>query len=828
MAIDPVCGMEVDENTSLQATKDGETFYFCCEHCREKFVSGAAREHAAHGSPLVQLTPNTQAKAKEKHGCCHGEAVGSAKVAPSRDAAYFCPMCPGVESDRPGDCPKCGMALEPAGPQVAAPRTIYTCPMHPEIEQDTPGQCPLCGMALEPKQISAAAPAEDAELRSMSLRFWVSAALGIPVLLLAMLPMTGIHLDAVIPPLVNRWLQLALTTPIVLWAGWPLMVRGVRSVMTGHLNMFTLIAMGVGAAYLFSVAGLLAPGPFPESFREHGQVVVFFEAAAIITALVLLGQVLELRARRRTQDAVRELLELAPPTARLVRDGEEREVPLDQVHPGDILRVVPGDKVPVDGVVFRGRSTVDESMLTGEPAPVAKAEGDEVIGGTVNQSGSFQMRAERVGRDTVLSQIVDLVAQAQRTRPAIQRLADLVAGYFVPAVLLVSIVAFALWAWLGPPPQLALALLHAVAVLIIACPCALGLATPMSIMVGVGRGAKEGVLIKNAEALEVLQKVKTLVIDKTGTLTEGKPKLTTVVVAGGFAEEDVLRLAASVEQASEHPLGRSVVQAAQERELRLADVDDFHAEAGQGVRANVEGRRVLVGRRDFLRSEGVADADALDARAAELQEESGTVMFVGVDDRLAGLLAVADPIKANAPAAVEALHAMGIRLVMLTGDNRTTAEKVARNLGIDEFEAEVTPQDKHDRVRRLAAEGGVVAMAGDGVNDAPALAAADVGIAMGTGADVAIESADITLLKGDLSGIVRAVRLSRRVMRNIRQNLFLAFVYNTAAVPLAAGILYPIAGVLLGGMLPIIAAGAMSLSSVSVIGNALRLRSSEL
>jgi Cu+-exporting ATPase len=819
MAIDPICGMTVDPATALSAERDGQTAYFCSESCRQKYVAGET------------------APQKQEHACCHGPPspapsiqpqAASAAGEPKRGGKYVCPMCEGIESDRPGDCPKCGMALEPASLVAAAPQTIYTCPMHPQIEQDRPGPCPICGMDLEPKTISAAAPEDETELRLMTRRFWVAAALGIPVLLLAMLPMLGVPLEEWISHRANRWLQFVLATPVVVWAGWPFFVRGWRSLVSFHLNMFTLIALGVGAAYLFSVAAVLVPGFFPDSFREHGQVVVFFEAAAIITALVLLGQVLELRARRRTQNAVRELLQLAPPTARVMRNGEEQVVPLEHVQTGDILKVVPGDKIPVDGQVTRGRSTVDESMLTGEPAPVVKQEGDEVIGGTVNQTGAFQMKAQRVGRDTVLAHIVDMVAQAQRTRPPIQRLADVVAGYFVPAVVLVAVVTFALWAIFGPAPQLANAVIHAVAVLVIACPCALGLATPMSIMVGVGRGAREGVLIKNAEALETLEKIDTLVIDKTGTLTEGKPKLVRVVAAEGFAEDDVVRLAAAVEQNSEHPLGRAIVEGIKERNLTLPDAHDFHSETGQGVQATVAGRRVLVGRRGFLEAAGVGGADSLDEHATALQEEGQTVIYAGVDQRLAGLLAVTDPIKATTPAAVESLHEMGVRLVMLTGDNRTTAARVARKLGIDDFQAEVTPQEKHDRVQQLRAGGARVAMAGDGINDAPALAAADVGIAMGTGADVAVESAGVTLVKGDLRGIVKAIRLSRRVMRNIRQNLFLAFVYNVAAVPIAAGVLYAIAGLSLGSLLPMIAAGAMSLSSVSVIGNALRLRGASL
>jgi Cu+-exporting ATPase len=681
-------------------------------------------------------------------------------------------------------------------------------------------------MELEPKFVSDVAEEDDSELRSMTLRFWVATALAVPVLLLAMLPMVGVTLG--LAPAVSRWLQLALSTPVVLWAAWPFFVRGWRSVITWNLNMFTLISLGVAAAYLYSVVAMLMPGMIPDSFKEDGYVAVYFEAASVIVALVLMGQVLELRARRRTSSAIKELLSLAPPTARIIRDGQEREVALDDVREGDVLKVVPGEKVPVDGEITSGKSTVDESMITGEPLPVTKREGDTVIGGTVNQTGAFQMRANRVGENTVLSQIVQMVASAQRSRAPIQRVADTVAGWFVPAVVVCAVLTFVAWASFSPAePRLAFALVNSVAVLIIACPCALGLATPMSIMVGVGRGAKDGVLIKDAEVLEILEKVDTIIVDKTGTLTEGRPKLTATVPVEFTTEEDLLHATAAVEQNSEHPLGRAIVEAAQERGIELDAVEDFDSTTGGGVTGVVGGKQIAIGKSAFLADQNVTGLGTHQADAEQLQREGHTVMFAAIDGKFAGLLAVSDPIKESTPAAVRELHALGLKIIMLTGDNERTARAVAEKLGIDEVEAGVSPQDKNERVRALKTEGRKVAMAGDGINDAPALAEADAGIAMGTGTDVAIESAGVTLVKGDLRGIVKAVRLSRRTMRNIRQNLFFAFIYNALGVPVAAGILVPLFG--MGALLsPMIAAAAMSFSSVSVVGNALRLRAARL
>ena len=758
------------------------------------------------GKPAAQSTSS----------CCHGD------VKPPAAAKYFCPMCPGVESDKPGECPKCGMALERNPAWKSGAQTIYTCPMHPEIERDQPGACPKCGMALEPKTVTAE-PEDDGELRDMTRRFWIGAALTVPVFLLAMA-----HMFPGAPQWVmgtaSRWTQFALSTPVVLWAGWPFFVRGWRSLITRHLNMFTLIAMGVGTAYLYSVAAMLAPGLFPQTLQREG-VGIYFEAAAVIVVLVLLGQVLELRARSRTGSAIRALLNLAPATARVVEDGAEREVPLDQVARGATLRVRPGEKVPVDGVLLDGGSNVDESMLTGEPLPVAKAAGDAVTGGTINGTGSFLMRAERVGSETMLARIVQMVAEAQRSRAPIQALADRVAGWFVPAVLGVAVVTFALWLWLGPEPRLAHAIINAVAVLIIACPCALGLATPMSIMVGVGRGAQAGVLVKSAEAIERLEKVSVLVVDKTGTLTEGKPRLVEIRPVSGTDANALLIAAASVEQQSEHPLAAAIVAGAKERGLQLQPAQDFQSTTGGGVAAQVGGREVCVGKLAFLQSRRVTGLDALAAEAEPLQRQGQTAMLVAIDGAAAGIVSVADPIKESTPEAIRSLHALGLRIVMLTGDNQHTAEAVARQLGIDEVEAGVDPRDKHARVEAIARDGKIVAMAGDGINDAPALAAAHVGIAMGTGTDVAMESAGITLIHGDLRGIARAIRLSRALMGNIRQNLFFAFIYNALGIPIAAGLLYPFFGLLLS---PIIAGAAMSLSSVSVIANALRLRSVDL
>ena len=700
----------------------------------------------------------------------------------------------------------------------------YTCPMHPEIRQPGPGSCPICGMALEPVLVTADT-GPNAELLDMTRRFWFGVVLSIPVLILGMGGDLFPALHDVISPRTSAWVQMVLATPVVLWAGWPFFQRGWTSVRTMHLNMFTLIAMGTGVAWLFSVVATVAPGIFPEALRMDGTVDVYFEAAAVITTLVLLGQVLELRAREQTSGAIKALLDLSPKTARRVRaDGTDEEVALDEVQLGDRLRVRPGEKVPVDGTVEEGRSSVDESLVTGESMPTTKTTGDTVIGGTINQTGALIMVAEKVGRETMLARIVQMVAEAQRSRAPIQRMADRVAAVFVPVVITIAAVAFAVWALAGPDPRLAHALVVAVAVLIIACPCALGLATPVSIMVGVGRGAQMGVLIKNAEALERMEKVNTLVVDKTGTLTEGRPSVTHIGPVTGFEADELLRLAAGVERASEHPLAQAVVNAANDKHLPIPAVTDFDSPIGRGVVGVVDGRTITLGSADFMTSQRIDPAELL-AEADRLRGDGATVIFIGIDARVAGIFAIADPVKATTPEAVEALRAAGIEVVMLTGDNRVTAEAVARRLGIDRVEAEVLPDHKADVVRRIRAEGRVVAMAGDGLNDAPALAAADVGLAMGAGTDVAIESAGVTLLNGDLSGIVRARQLSAATMSNIRQNLVFAFAYNVAGIPIAAGVLYPVTGLLLS---PMIAAAAMALSSVSVITNALRLRTQHL
>ncbi|WP_083541987.1 copper-transporting P-type ATPase [Kribbia dieselivorans] len=701
----------------------------------------------------------------------------------------------------------------------------WTCPMHPEIRRSGPGACPICGMALEPVAVTADS-GPSPELTDMTRRFWAATALTIPIVILEMGRAMSPWLHDLIPTRVSVWIQLILATPVVLWAGWPFFVRGWASVKTRNLNMFTLIAMGTGIAWLYSVVATVAPGIFPESFRSDAGIVdVYFEAAAVITTLVLLGQVLELRAREQTSGALKALLDLTPKTARRIRaDGTDEEVPLEDVHLDDHLRVRPGEAVPVDGTVIDGRSAVDESLVTGESMPVTKTSGDAVIGGTINGSGALVMRAEKVGRDTMLSRIVAMVAEAQRSRAPIQRLADRVAGIFVPIVIVIAVVAFIVWALVGPDPKFAHALVVAVAVLIIACPCALGLATPMSIMVGVGRGAGAGVLIKNAEALERMEKVDTLVVDKTGTLTQGRPTVTGIVSAGDLSQADLLRIAAGVERASEHPLALAIVEAANERGLAIPDVTDFDSPVGRGVVGTVEGQRVAIGSAAFLQSNNI-DVSGFEKRADELRGEGATVIYIGIERKSAGIFAIADPIKETTPEALKALRSEGIEVVMLTGDNRVTAQAVANSLGIDKVEAEVLPDHKSDVVTRLRNDGHVVAMAGDGVNDAPALAAADVGIAMGSGTDVAIESAGVTLLKGDLTGIVRARRLSQKTMTNIRQNLFFAFIYNALGIPVAAGVLYPTFGILLS---PIIAAAAMALSSVSVITNALRLRTQKL
>jgi Cu+-exporting ATPase len=715
--------------------------------------------------------------------------------------------------------------LDKTAPKAAVPEgTIYTCPMHPQIRQVGPGSCPICGMALEPEVASLDAP-PNPELADMTRRFWVGLVLALPAVVLEM----GGHLvggHGWVDQTLSNWIQLVFATPVVVWAGWPFFVRGWQSLLTRNLNMFTLIAMGTGVAYGYSLVGTIAPDIFPATFRGHGGAVsVYFEAAAVITVLVLLGQVLELRAREATSGAIKALLQLAPKTARLVDDGgADHEVQIDSLKVGDTLRVRPGEKVPVDGVILEGRSSLDESLVTGESMPVTKESGGKVIAGTLNQSGGFVMRADKVGRDTLLSQIVQMVAQAQRSRAPIQRLADQVAGWFVPMVIVVALVAFGAWALFGPEPKMAFGLVAAVSVLIIACPCALGLATPMSIMVGVGRGAQAGVLIKNAEALERMEKIDTLVVDKTGTLTEGKPKVVSIVAAAGFQESEILRLAASVERASEHPLADAIVRAARERNLDLSKVDEFLSPTGKGATGKVDGKTILLGNSNFLTSLGI-ETQSLNEQGESLRGDGATVINIAVDGKLAGLFAIADPVKPSTPDALKALAAEGIKVIMLTGDNRATANAVARKLGISNVEAEVLPDQKSAVVTKLQKAGRIVAMAGDGVNDAPALAAAEVGIAMGTGTDVAMESAGITLLKGDLGGIVRARRLSQATMSNIRQNLFFAFIYNAAGIPIAAGILYPHFGILLS---PIIAAAAMALSSVSVVGNALRLRVTRL
>jgi len=754
-------------------------------------------------------------------GHCHGDHDPAARDAST--AAYICPMCPGIESDVPATCPKCGMALEANAPQPT--RIVqYTCPMHPEIIQDGPGACPICGMALEPMTVTQEPPANP-ELTDMTRRFWFSVVFSLPLLIIAMGAMLPGIRD-ILHGAWKPWTELALATPVVLWAGLPFFQRGWQSVRTWNLNMFTLIAIGTGAAYLYSLIGVTAPGLFPDGFRmADGSVGLYFEAAAVIITLVLLGQVMELRARERTGNALRALLDLAPPTTlRIEDDGTENEVPVELLKSGDTLRVRPGEGIPVDGVVSEGHSSVDESMVTGESVPIEKLTGDPVIGGTINGTGALIMTAQKVGSETMLARIVGMVAEAQRSRAPIQGLADRVAGYFVPAVVLIAIVAFIAWALFGPSPAMTYGLVAAVSVLIIACPCALGLATPMSIMVGVGRGAGVGVLIKNAEALERLEKVTTIVVDKTGTLTEGKPKLTAIETVGNWSEGDVLRLAGGLERASEHPLGEAIARGAEERGLTLTSPTNFASETGRGVIGQVDGHDVRVGTPEYLRQAN-ADVADLAPRADEYRLSGATVVFVAIDGKVAGLIAVADPIKTSTPQALKSLHTAGLKVVMLTGDNQRTAAAVAETLGIDEVHAEVMPDEKLAIIAQLQNEGEIVAMAGDGVNDAPALAAADVGIAMGTGTDVAIESAAVTLVKGDLRGVARAIKLSRATMGNIRQNLVFAFGYNALGVPIAAGVLFPVFGVLLS---PMLAAAAMSFSSVSVISNSLRLRRAKL
>ncbi len=835
---DPVCGMSVDPATSKHRFEyRGETYHFCAAGCRTKFAADP-QAYLDKSKPVAERSAKTGCCGAHDHAHHDHQAGTDAKV---RDPVCGMSVDPATSKHRfdyrgetyhfcAAGC-RTKFAADPQAyldkskPKAAVPEgTIYTCPMHPQIRQVGPGSCPICGMALEPEVASLDAP-PNPELADMTRRFWVGLVLALPAVVLEM----GGHLvggHGWVDQTLSNWIQLAFATPVVLWAGWPFFVRGWQSLLTRNLNMFTLIAMGTGVAYVYSVVGTIAPGVFPATFRGHGgAVAVYFEAAAVITVLVLLGQVLELRAREATSGAIKALLQLAPKTARRIgNDGADHEVEIDSLVVGDRLRVRPGEKVPVDGVILEGRSSLDESLVTGESMPVTKEAGGKVIAGTLNQSGGFVMRADKVGRDTLLSQIVKMVAEAQRSRAPIQRLADQVAGWFVPTVMIVALIAFGAWAYFGPEPRMAFGLVAAVSVLIIACPCALGLATPMSIMVGVGRGAQAGVLIKNAEALERMERVDTLVVDKTGTLTEGKPKVVSIVAAAGFEESEILRLAASVERASEHPLADAIVRTAKERKLELSKVEEFDSPTGKGATGKVDGKTILLGTSNFLTSLGI-ETRSLSEQAEHLRGEGATVINIAIDERLAGLFAIADPVKQSTPDALKALAAEGIKVIMLTGDNRTTANAVARKLGITDVEAEVLPDQKSAVVAGLQKAGRIVAMAGDGVNDAPALAAAEVGIAMGTGTDVAMESAGITLLKGDLGGIVRARRLSEATMSNIRQNLFFAFIYNSAGIPIAAGILYPSFGILLS---PIIAAAAMALSSVSVVGNALRLRATRL
>jgi Cu+-exporting ATPase len=840
-AKDPVCGMDVNPATARYKTlHNGKEYFFCGAGCLAKFQANPEKILSSPPQPmtmtsgLVSLGAPTGAP-KTIMPTMGKPTTSKPAMAPNVQLAggsrkdtrtYVCPMCPEVRQVGPGPCPKCGMALDPESPALPATKREYTCPMHPEIVRAEPGSCPICGMALEPRTVTVAE--DNPELRDMTRRFWISLALTAPLLAIAMGSMLWPHVFMASPWNWGlSWLELILATPAVLWCGWPFFQRGWASVVNRSTNMFTLIAMGTGVAYLFSVVATLFPHIFPASFRSMGdRPDVYFEAAAAIVTLVLLGQVLELRARSQTSSAIRALLDLSPKMARLISEnGSERDIPLEEVRPGDRLRVRPGEKIPVDGVVLDGSSVVDESMITGESVPVEKTTASRVIGATVNGNGSLVMRAERVGSETMLAQIVQMVSQAQRTRAPIQRLADKVAGWFVPAVIAIAVVTFIVWVTFGPEPRFAHAIVNAVAVLIIACPCALGLATPMAIMVGTGRGAHEGVLIKNAEALETLEKVDTIVFDKTGTLTEGKPKVvgfSTIEILPGISGNEILRLAASLERASEHPLGAAIVFKANELNLNLSEPANFQSTPGQGVRGTVEGKSVAIGNRSLMRAVGVfGNKTAISV----LKYVGSTVIYVAIDGCYGGYIAVADPLKSSTPNALRELKAQGIRLVMLTGDNQFTAQEIARSLAIEDFKAEVLPAQKAEIVKSLQSKGRVVAMAGDGINDAPALAQAHVGIAMGTGTDIAIESGGITLLKGDLEGILRARKLSQATMRNIRQNLFFAFLYNSIGVPIAAGVLYPVFGLLLS---PILAAAAMSFSSVSVITNSLRLRKVKL
>ncbi len=797
-ALDPICGMTVyKEKAAGTSEYKGKTFYFCSLHCKTKFDK----------DPEAYLS----GKSREEMAAVEG-------------AVYICPMDPEVRQDHPGACPKCGMALEPETPVMALTKTEWVCPMHPEVVQEQAGSCPKCGMALEPRTVEI--EEKNPELEDMTRRFRVSVILAVPLVVIAMRSLFPfIPLERLIPHRAMGWVELFLATPVVLWGGWPFFVRGVQSVINRSPNMFTLIGLGVSIAYFYSVVAVLFPGIFPASFRGMGgEVGTYFEAAAVIVTLVLLGQVLELKARSQTGAAIRALLGLSPKTARRISNGTEEDISLDKVQKGDLLRVRPGEKVPVDGVVTEGESTVDESMITGEPIPIGKGPGDRVIGATVNGTGMLVMKAEKVGSETLLARIVQMVAEAQRSRAPIQKLADIVAAYFVQIVVTVAVLTFIVWALVGPEPRMTYALINAIAVLIIACPCALGLATPMSIMVATGRGATAGVLFKNAEAIEILKKVDTLVMDKTGTLTLGKPRLVEVVPASGVEEKNLLHVAASIEQGSEHPLAAAIVGGAEEKRITLSKPESFQSRTGKGVLGKVDGKEVGLGNIKLLEELGI-NPGQLSEKAEVMRGDGQTVMFVVSEGELLGLIGVADPIKETTPQAIKELHKEGIRLVMLTGDSRTTAQAVAKKLGIDEVLAEVLPDQKAEMIKKLQGEGRFVAMAGDGINDAPALAQAQVGIAMGTGTDVAMESAGVTLVKGDLRGIIRARRLSRATMKNIRQNLFFAFFYNAFGVPVAAGVLYPFLGILLS---PIFAAAAMSFSSVSVIGNALRLRGTKI
>ncbi len=852
MKNDPVCGMKVEETTKHVIEYQEQRYYFCSEGCLNKFL--AAPEQYATPKRAVGESGSCCCSSKNKsspksieqtQGCCGGNKNSSVAAekqahnccgdhhshdgakrsvsAPAVDEStiYTCPMHPEIEQQGPGSCPKCGMALEPKGVPLVATKTQYTCPMHPEIIQDHPGSCPKCGMALEPMTVEA--EDDTSELDDMTRRFKIGALFATPVFLSAMgAEFWPEAMARLIDPNLRQWIEMLLSAPVVLWCGWIFYERAIQSVVSRNLNMFTLIGLGVSVAWIYSVVATVFPEIFPlKVFNKVGVVPAYFEAAAVITVLILLGQVLELRARSQTNAAIKLLLGLAPKTARIVReDGSEEDIPMEHVQVGDTLRVRPGEKIPVDGTTLEGESNVDESMVTGEPLPVAKTAGERLIGATVNGTGTLLMRAEKVGADTLLSQIVNMVAEAQRSRAPIQRLVDVVSGYFVPAVVVIAIITFIVWSLWGPEPAIAYAVINAVAVLIIACPCALGLATPMSIMVGTGKGAMMGVLFKNAEALEVLRKVDTLVVDKTGTLTEGKPKLVSVTATDSFQEDTNLRLAASLERASEHPLAEAIVRGAEARAIQLTQAEEFQSITGKGVTGVVDGHKVALGNVKLLESLNISVGD-LPQQADSRRGEGQTVMLLAIDGKAAGLIGVADPIKETTPEAIGDLHDEGIQVVMLTGDSRKTAEAVAAKLGIDQVQAEVLPEQKAEVVKQLQSEGRIVAMAGDGINDAPALAQAHVGVAMGTGTDVAMESAGVTLVKGDLRGIVRARRLSRATMRNIRQNLFFAFIYNAAGVPVAAGILYPVFGVLLS---PIIAAAAMGFSSVSVITNALRLK----